>query len=508
VAQLGAGFGTNYPLGIDTAQTYVNGVPTAPDSNTRIDSELLNDILATLLAIEMTLGASPQGNLGSVAARLNQYLPGIGSASSLLDFVNRINVVVTGVTHRLGTRGLMAQLYTNAVPAAAFEPDMLTVDQATYDLLAQFADPMSGSLIIAGAAPYIQDFAAATTVTVLGSAHAFASADLHYRLYDNTQPAGLILGSAVFAPSSITVHPSTFDVVVTFDDPMTGYLVLSKAAPQYAASFTGQTTVTVTGSTHGLGTRALLFQVWDASTPRQAIAPATLTVHPTTYDVVATFDDPTSGRLVLGSVADFSGTDFEIRDGGVVNQTATRLYSRSGDLDLQMGTGGHLYMRSKLSAILATLTEAGQLGLGVTAPTHQLELSTDSAAKPSSSSWTIFSDERLKDVLRPYTDGLAMLLQLEPLWYRYNGQGGMPKTTQEHVGLLAQALQGVAPYMVHAARSKLTPESEDTDILSVDNHAFTYALINAVKELHGRVTTLEQAVAVSQAVPAEETDAC
>jgi len=355
--------------------------------------------------------------------------------------------------------------------------------------------------VLSGAAPYIRDFTAATTVTVLGSAHGFATADLLWRLYDNTQPAGQILGSAVFAPDSITVHPSTFDVIVTFSEPMTGYLVLSKSDPQYAASFTSQTTVTVTGSTHGLGTRALLWGVWDASTPRAALAPDTLTIHPTTYDVVATFSAPTSGRLVLGSVADFSGTDFTIRDGGVVNQTATSIYSRTGDLSLQMGSGGHLYIRNALSAILATLTTAGQLGLGVTSPSHQLELSTDSAAKPSSSAWTIFSDLRLKEILRPYVDGLNILLKMDPIWYRYNGKGGMPKDRREHIGLVAQALEPLAPYMVGHTRGKLTPESTEIDILTLDTHALAFMSINAMKELHARIAALEVAILAKETTP-------
>jgi len=504
VSQLGAGFGTSYSAGIDTAQTYVNGTPAAPDSNSRIDSELVNDILAAILSIETCLGAQPQGSLGSVAARLNQFLPGIGSAASLIDFVNRISVYVGGTTHRLGTRGLLAQLYTDAVPAAAVEPAALTVDQSTYDVLAQFADPLSGSLVLSGAAPYIRDFTAATTVTVLGSAHGFATADLLWRLYDNTQPAGQILGSAVFAPDSITVHPSTFDVVVTFSDPMTGYLVLTKSDPQYAASFTSQMTVTVAGSTHGLGTRALLWGVWDASTPRTALAPNTLTVHPTTYDVVATFSDPTSGRLVLGSVADFSGTDFTIRDGGVVNQTATSVYSRAGDLSLQMGAGGHVYLRNALSAILATLTTAGQLGLGVTSPSHQLELSTDSASKPGTSAWTIFSDARLKEVRRPYLEGLDLLLRLEPVVFAYNGLGGMPKDGKEHVGLIAQALQQVAPTMVGRARRALTPGGAVEDILTNEGSGtLVYTLMNGLKELHARVEALEATLGRTEAPPCD-----
>ena len=44
-----------------------------------------------------------------------------------------------------------------------------------------------------------------------------------------------------------------------------------------------------------------------------------------------------------------------------------------------------------------TLTSTGNLGIGTTSPAYQLELSTDSAAKPTTNTWTISSDIRLKE---------------------------------------------------------------------------------------------------------------
>ena len=39
----------------------------------------------------------------------------------------------------------------------------------------------------------------------------------------------------------------------------------------------------------------------------------------------------------------------------------------------------------------------GRIGLGTSTPTYKLQLSTDNAAKPSTSTWTVSSDARLKD---------------------------------------------------------------------------------------------------------------
>jgi hypothetical protein len=43
------------------------------------------------------------------------------------------------------------------------------------------------------------------------------------------------------------------------------------------------------------------------------------------------------------------------------------------------------------------ITPTGKVGVGVIGPTYQLELSTDSAGKPSTVLWTITSDERIKE---------------------------------------------------------------------------------------------------------------
>lgn len=135
----------------------------------------------------------------------------------------------------------------------------------------------------------------------------------------------------------------------------------------------------------------------------------------------------------------------------------------------------------------------GFVGLGMT-PVHLLQLSADDAAKPTTNTWTIVSDARLKEVLRPYTDGLAVIEQVEPVWYTYNGKGGMEADGAEHVGLLAQDLQPVAPYMVQSSMRQLeSTDTEDTELLMYQGHAMTFALINAVKELAARVAQLEAA---------------
>jgi hypothetical protein len=143
-----------------------------------------------------------------------------------------------------------------------------------------------------------------------------------------------------------------------------------------------------------------------------------------------------------------------------------------------------------------TLTErmrinnAGQVGIGTT-PSYQLHLSTDSAAKLTTNTWTVTSDARVKTNIQPYTKGLAAIKQINPVSYDYNGKAGTP-VGPGGISILAQDLQPVFPECVGTYKAKLQPEDkEDTDILTYQGHAITFALINAIKELAARVEALE-----------------
>ncbi len=141
-----------------------------------------------------------------------------------------------------------------------------------------------------------------------------------------------------------------------------------------------------------------------------------------------------------------------------------------------------------------TVLKNGRMGLGTAAPAYQLQLSSNSAAKPTSNTWTVASDSRLKTNVKDYTESLETLKKIHPVWFTYNGKAGMPKETG--VGVIAQELQEVAPYMVGNWSYK-DKENHTTEYLGVDNGAMTYMLINAVKELSTKVEQLEAKLSTS-----------
>lgn len=67
----------------------------------------------------------------------------------------------------------------------------------------------------------------------------------------------------------------------------------------YTSNFTAQTTVTITGVTHGLGAADLTVQCWDAGTPAQIVEPDKVTVDPTSFNVVVAFVVPQDGKCIV-----------------------------------------------------------------------------------------------------------------------------------------------------------------------------------------------------------------
>lgn len=110
-----------------------------------------------------------------------------------------------------------------------------------------------------------------------------------------------------------------------------------------------------------------------------------------------------------------------------------------------------------------------------------------------SPNWSIPSDARLKKDIRPFVDGLAKLLQINPVQFKYNGLAQTPDN-HEQVGILGQEMAQVLPYTVSTATAQFRPGDAPTDMLTFDPNALIYVLINAVKELANKVKELESAM--------------
>ena len=136
------------------------------------------------------------------------------------------------------------------------------------------------------------------------------------------------------------------------------------------------------------------------------------------------------------------------------------------------------------------IQESGYVGLGLS-PSYRLHLTDDSAAKPSTNTWTIASDQRVKENVNPYTKGLETILQINPVTYDYNGKAGFSKITG-NIGVIAQDIVDVLPEGISTFKAKLNEtDEEETELFNFNSHALTYVLINAIKELKAEIDELK-----------------
>ncbi|MCH8020416.1 tail fiber domain-containing protein, partial [candidate division KSB1 bacterium] len=113
-----------------------------------------------------------------------------------------------------------------------------------------------------------------------------------------------------------------------------------------------------------------------------------------------------------------------------------------------------------------------------TAPTALLSVN-GTASKPGGGSWGVFSDIRLKKDISPFADGLGLVNQINPIWFRYNGKAGLP-TDKKYVGVIAQEIEKIAPYLIE--KKMVNEGGTEEEYMEYDGSAMDFILINAIKE--------------------------
>jgi hypothetical protein len=88
------------------------------------------------------------------------------------------------------------------------------------------------------------------------------------------------------------------------------------------------------------------------------------------------------------------------------------------------------------------------IGLAGADPSYSLQLGADSAAKPTSNTWTIYSDIRLKKDIEPIKNALDKLTSLQGVTYKWKEPKKQGNMTGTYMGLIAQDVEKVFPEWV------------------------------------------------------------
>ena len=152
------------------------------------------------------------------------------------------------------------------------------------------------------------------------------------------------------------------------------------------------------------------------------------------------------------------------------------------------------------------ITNDGKVGINVAVPTHELQLSSNSAGKPISSVWSVVSDERVKTDISDITGGLAKIDALRPVKFKYiddycHCNDGVGSDTY-YYNFIAQEVAVEFPEAVTESGQDILDHETDEllveNVKVLDSHMINVYLVSAIKELKAeldaakvRITELE-----------------
>jgi hypothetical protein len=194
-----------------------------------------------------------------------------------------------------------------------------------------------------------------------------------------------------------------------------------------------------------------------------------------------------AGYAVFSHTSHASDSNFALRQGP------------NGNAQVNAAAGQPVSFLQGGNAVRMGISAAGHVVVGSDsdlpgAGTAVLQVAGDAFKLAGSASWLVPSDARLKEDVRDLDAGLAELRQVRPVRFRYNGRAGTP-AGQEGVGVLGQEIEKVLPEMIRRVPAGAEGECDGGGLRIYDGSALTFVLVNAVKELAGKVEQLEQALA-------------
>jgi len=192
------------------------------------------------------------------------------------------------------------------------------------------------------------------------------------------------------------------------------------------------------------------------------VSGSTISMNITTVNLIDT--NITTGTLnVSGGIT--TGT-LNVSDGittGSINTNTIRI------------TSGSLVATFNSNTIGSLFTTNGNVGIGITSPSYALHVS---GAIYATGDISAFSDKRLKTDIVPIDNALEKVNSLRGVYYTST------QTNKRSVGVIAQEIQEILPEVV----------ATDGEYLGVAYGNITGLLIESIKELTKRCTTLEKII--------------
>ena len=81
--------------------------------------------------------------------------------------------------------------------------------------------------------------------------------------------------------------------------------------------------------------------------------------------------------------------------------------------------------------------------------------------------------------------------QLNPVYYKFNGEGGRNEDTEDRIGMLANIVKDIAPDITKTMMGDL--EGVETELYTMSYDKLIFYVVNAIQELSAKVEALENA---------------
>lgn len=192
------------------------------------------------------------------------------------------------------------------------------------------------------------------------------------------------------------------------------------------------------------------------------------TYRDTNYSGTALYERTDRSAILMGAGWHAGFTFDENYNFEITTNTRAKVLNR-----LLSGSGGTLIMRG--------VGATGNFGFGISNPTERITV----AGNIFATGMITPSDRRLKDNVTSFTDGLSVINKLKTIRYTYNGKAGL-ETDDVHIGVYAQELQEVAPYLVeefvHQEEDDFGKVVVEETYLKIRDGEIKYLLVNAIQE--------------------------
>ncbi|HEX4593995.1 MAG TPA: tail fiber domain-containing protein [Bryobacteraceae bacterium] len=241
-----------------------------------------------------------------------------------------------------------------------------------------------------------------------------------------------------------------------------------------------------------VGSGSAIYSINNALT---AYLPLTIYASPATFsNDVQVNGNLTLSTLSVSSSISAAGANFT---GRVTITNANENYSlalrpnSSANFNwIGVNTSGDIILYNNQVQPMAQFVQGGGLSVGTPGhfPGYAIYVNAGAAYNKGELNWDTTCDIRLKENIRPFTDGLEVLTQLDPIAFEWNGKFNT-EAGRRGVGVAGQDAERIIPEWTHRVKGEI--DDEPTEIVTLNPSSFTWLAVNAFKQIDERLKKLE-----------------